>query len=52
MQVPVKTPKLVKRILPNLIWELPTEEKVLYLTFDDGPTLEITAWVLDILMKA
>lgn len=49
IQVPVKTPKLVKRILPNLIWELPTEEKVLYLTFDDGPTPEITAWVLDIL---
>ncbi len=30
-------------------WSVKTEEKVLYLTFDDGPTPEITPKVLDIL---
>lgn len=29
------------------MWRLPTEEKVLYLTFDDGPIPEVTPWVLD-----
>lgn len=46
---PVKTPKLVKHALPSLIWNLPSEEKVIYLTFDDGPTPEITDWTLDVL---
>ncbi len=26
---------------------MPTEEKTLYLTFDDGPIAEVTPWVLD-----
>ncbi|TYA74533.1 polysaccharide deacetylase family protein [Seonamhaeicola marinus] len=47
--VPVKTPKFLKRLFPNYIWDLPNEDKVLYLTFDDGPTPEITHWVLNIL---
>lgn len=42
----VKTPKIVKRIFPKLIWEVPTVAKEVYLTFDDGPTPEITEWVL------
>lgn len=46
---PIKTPKLVKKALPNYIWEKPTDEKILYLTFDDGPTPKITNWVLDTL---
>lgn len=46
---PVKTPKLLKRLLPNLIWHIPSEDNTLYLTFDDGPTPEITDWVLDLL---
>lgn len=34
-----------------MIWEYPSQSKVIYLTFDDGPTPEITDWVLDILNK-
>ncbi|MDO1502407.1 polysaccharide deacetylase family protein [Winogradskyella maritima] len=47
--VPAKTPTLVKRLFPNFIWNIDTKEKVLYLTFDDGPTPQITEWVLEIL---
>ena len=29
------------------MWHMPRNEKVLYLTFDDGPIPEITPWVLE-----
>lgn len=32
-------------------WRFNTDEKVVYLTFDDGPIPEITPWVLDLLDK-
>jgi peptidoglycan/xylan/chitin deacetylase (PgdA/CDA1 family) len=41
------TPSWLKRIYPDCIWSIPTSEKVLYLTFDDGPVPEATTWVLD-----
>lgn len=43
----VKTPRFIKRIFPKLIWDIPTDDKVIYLTFDDGPTPKITDWVLN-----
>lgn len=46
---PVKTPKIAKKLFPSLIWNFSTSKKVIYLTFDDGPTPEITNWVLDTL---
>ena len=46
---PVKTPKLVSKLFPNYVWNIDTIEKELFLTFDDGPTPEITSWVLDTL---
>ncbi|GAA4269095.1 polysaccharide deacetylase family protein [Hyunsoonleella aestuarii] len=48
---PIKTPKIAKKIFPNYIWDIPTKEKVIYLTFDDGPTPEITTWTLDVLKQ-
>lgn len=45
----VKTPKLVQTLWPAYLWHIPTREKVLYLTFDDGPIPEVTPWVLDTL---
>ena len=36
---------------PSLIWEKPTKEKILYLTFDDGPHATATPFVLDELKK-
>ena len=43
---PVKTPVVAKKMFPNYVWDIPTSEKVLYLTFDDGPTPEVTEWTL------
>lgn len=48
----VKTPVLIMKLFPELIWHFATkgirqEEKDIYLTFDDGPTPEVTPWVLD-----
>ena len=47
----VKTPRLIQNLLPTFTWRIPTEEKVLYLTFDDGPIPEVTPWVLDMLRQ-
>lgn len=38
-------------MFPNYIWDMATTNKELYLTFDDGPTPEITNWTLDILKQ-
>lgn len=47
----IKTHFLFKRIFGQYIWDLPTPTKTVYLTFDDGPTPEITEWVLAQLEK-
>ncbi|KJD35147.1 polysaccharide deacetylase [Tamlana sedimentorum] len=49
--IPVKTPLVVKKMFPKYIWDIPTTKRVLYLTFDDGPTPEITHWVLKTLKQ-
>lgn len=41
-----RTPKLIQNFFPNFIWNLPSAEKTIYLTFDDGPIPEVTPWVL------
>lgn len=45
-----KPPKLLKRIFPSLIWNREGESEV-FLTFDDGPTPEVTEWILSELSK-
>lgn len=47
----VKSPAIVKSLFNQFSWSIKTQEKVLYLTFDDGPTPEITPKVLDILAQ-
>ena len=47
----VKTPKFVPTLFPNYTWKVPTRDKTLYLTFDDGPVPEVTPWVLDQLAR-
>ncbi len=42
-----KTPEIAKKIFPKLKWDEKTEEKTVYLTFDDGPTPGVTRWVLE-----
>lgn len=45
----VKTGWLIKKLFKGYVWNIPNQTKTVYLTFDDGPTPEITEWVLDIL---
>ena len=47
----IKPLKIIRRIFPSFIWNFPNEEKGIFLTFDDGPTPDVTPWVLDILDK-
>ncbi len=46
-----KTPLALKRAYPNLIWDIPNESNSIYLTFDDGPTPEVTEWTLNVLKQ-
>lgn len=45
------TPRLLHWLYPHLLWHMPREEKILYLTFDDGPIPEVTPAVLAILQE-
>lgn len=47
--IPVRPPFLIRKYFNSLVWNIPTEEKIIYLTFDDGPIPEITPWVLETL---
>lgn len=47
----IKNPSLLKKIYPSLVWDIKTSDKVLYLTFDDGPIPEVTPFVLNTLEK-
>jgi peptidoglycan/xylan/chitin deacetylase (PgdA/CDA1 family) len=47
----IKTNALIKKIFSNYVWDIPNSENKIYLTFDDGPTPEITEWVLEELKK-
>lgn len=42
-----KTPYWLKVIYPKLTWQKNREDKVLYLTFDDGPIPIVTEYVLE-----
>src|SRR5450432_877683 len=47
----VKTPWLVKQFYPGAIWNFPTAQKIIYLSFDDGPHRQGTPFILDALKK-
>lgn len=47
----VKTPWLLKKIYADCVWDIPVQDDILYLTFDDGPHPEATPFVLDELKK-
>lgn len=42
-------PKILRFFYPDMLWQMPSGEKKIYLTFDDGPHPRITPKVLDIL---
>lgn len=44
-----KTPNLLKKISDDLIWNVPTNKKEIFITFDDGPIPKLTEYILNIL---
>tara|TARA_B110000003_G_scaffold274560_1_gene314832 strand:- start:327 stop:938 length:612 start_codon:yes stop_codon:yes gene_type:complete len=46
-----KTPKILQRLFPSLIWSKKTVKKEIWLTFDDGPDPTVTPWILNILKQ-
>ena len=49
--VVVRVPRVLMLAFPALTWKLPGDRKVIYLTFDDGPTPGVTSGVLSALEK-
>jgi peptidoglycan/xylan/chitin deacetylase (PgdA/CDA1 family) len=47
----VKTPWLLQKWYSGCVWNIPTEENIIYLTFDDGPHPTATPFILDELKK-
>lgn len=47
----VKTRWFIRKLFPGFVWNIPNATKTVYLTFDDGPTPDVTEWVLDILAQ-
>lgn len=47
----IKTSSFIKRLFHKQVWSIPNNEQKIYLTFDDGPTPEVTTWVLSVLKK-
>jgi peptidoglycan/xylan/chitin deacetylase (PgdA/CDA1 family) len=47
----IKTNRFIKKIFSKYIWDIHNSENKIYLSFDDGPTPEITEWVLEELKK-
>jgi len=47
----VKTPWLLKKLYPQLTWDVNKAKRCIYLTFDDGPIPIVTPFVLNILKQ-
>jgi peptidoglycan/xylan/chitin deacetylase (PgdA/CDA1 family) len=47
----VRIPSWFSKLNGSLVWKIPTKEKILYLTFDDGPHETATPFVLDELKR-
>ncbi len=43
----IKTPFWLRAFYPNCTWKIPTKDKVIYISFDDGPHPEATPFVLE-----
>jgi len=47
----IKIPEWLKKIYSSCIWQIPTKQKIIYLSFDDGPHEVATPFVLATLKK-
>ena len=44
-----KTPKFIQKLFPSVIWNKVNSQNNIWLTFDDGPSPEVTPFILSIL---
>ncbi|UPT69355.1 MAG: polysaccharide deacetylase family protein [Flavobacterium sp. JAD_PAG50586_2] len=51
MRLWIKTNWLVRLLFRKYVWRIPNKDNKVYLTFDDGPTPEVTEWTLEQLKK-
>ncbi|MCG9880913.1 MAG: polysaccharide deacetylase family protein [Bacteroidia bacterium] len=42
-----RIPSFIHKLFSSYTWKVKTKDKILYLTFDDGPHPRITPWVLE-----
>jgi peptidoglycan/xylan/chitin deacetylase (PgdA/CDA1 family) len=49
--IPHRTPFVLPWLYPSLTWRIPSEEKNIYLTFDDGPVHGPTDFAIDTLKQ-
>ena len=47
----MKSNDFLKQIFPKRVWNISTQNREMFLTFDDGPIPEVTPWVLETLRK-
>ena len=47
----VTIPKFIQALFPSLIWRKDPQDKTIWLTFDDGPSPQVTPWILSVLKK-
>ena len=47
----VKTPSIAKYLYPSLVWKKNTEQKKIWITFDDGPDEKATPFLVNLLGK-
>jgi len=47
----VRLPGFVTSLYKDAVWRFDETQKIVYLTFDDGPIPEVTPWVLELLKK-
>ena len=47
----VRTPLLIQRVFHKFIWRIPNNQKQIYLTFDDGPSGELTSQIIKLLKE-
>lgn len=47
----ITIPRILRSFYPSLVWEMPRDEKKIFLTFDDGPHPIITPKIIDLLRR-
>lgn len=47
----VRLPVFFTSLFKDIVWRNAESEKIVYLTFDDGPIPEVTPWVISLLRK-